>query len=288
MKNLLLIALVTLSQTISSQSRFDKIEIKTHPITDNIYMLEGSGGNIGLYVGENEILMIDSQFGPLSKKITSAIRSLSDLPIKWLVNTHWHGDHTGGNENFAKQGVTLIGHENVLKRQREGSSIRKIEAASIEAQVDITYSNDLSLNVNGYDIYVHHVDDAHTDGDAFVFFTKDNVMHMGDCFFNGRFPYIDLSSGGSVKGYLRALEGALMMSDDDTVIIPGHGKIASKEDLKSTHTMLNTLINRMEAAMVSTDLLSDISINEITAGFEGWGDGYISDERIVEILFKGL
>ena len=252
-------------------------------------MLEGSGGNIGLYVGEKEVLIVDSQFGPLSEKITTAIRAVSDLPIKWLVNTHWHGDHTGGNENFAKQGATLVGHKNVLKRQREGSDgARKVAPATQDARVDITYDNNLSLNLNGYDVYVHHVDEAHTDGDAFVLFKSDNVLHMGDCFFNERFPYIDLSSGGSVKGYIKALEGALMMIDEETVIIPGHGRLADKADLMSFYNMLKTITKRMEEAMKETDLLSDISVEEIVAGYDSWGSGFINNERIVEILFKDI
>lgn len=276
--------------SLNAQSRFDNVEIKAHKIKDHIFMLEGSGGNIGLYIGEEEVLIVDSQFAPLSKKITGAIRKITDLPIKWLVNTHWHGDHAGGNENFASQGAIIVGHRNVLERLSKPSQrMGRVNPASPEkARTDVAFEKDVTLNLTGKSIYVHHVDNAHTDGDSFVLFKDENVLHMGDCFFNSRFPFIDLSSDGSVKGYLSAIEGALMMVDDDTVIIPGHGDIADKSDLKAFHKMLSTLIGRMEPAMKNASSLEDISVEEITRDYESWGEAFISGERMVRILYDSL
>ena len=272
------------------QSRFDKVEIKPHQISENIYMLEGSGGNIGLYIGKNEVLIIDSQFAPLSDKIKAAIQQISNKPIKWLVNTHWHGDHTGGNANFSEDGVTIVGHQNVLYRlSHENKRMGQvIPPAPEKAWSDIAFGDDLTLNLSGYNVLIQHVENAHTDGDAFVLFADDNVLHMGDCFFKNRFPFIDLSSNGSVEGYLKAVEVATMMVNDDTVIIPGHGQLAGKRDLIAYHTMLSTLIERMKGAMRNTDTLADISTEEIVKGYEDWGNGFINSKRMVETLFKGL
>ena len=273
-----------------SQSRFDNVEIKPHQISENIYMLEGSGGNIGLYIGKNEVLIIDSQFAPLSDKIKAAIKQISDKPIKWLINTHWHGDHTGGNANFSEDGVTIVGHQNVLYRlSHENKRMGQvIPPAPEKAWNDIAFGDDLTLNLSGYNVLIQHVENAHTDGDAFVLFADDNVLHMGDCFFKNRFPFIDLSSNGSVEGYLKAVEVATMMVNDDTVVIPGHGQLAGKSDLIAYHTMLSTLIERMKGAMQNTDTLADISTEEIVKGYEDWGNGFINSKRMVETLFKGL
>jgi glyoxylase-like metal-dependent hydrolase (beta-lactamase superfamily II) len=207
-----------------------------------------------------------------------------------LVNTHWHGDHTGGNENFANDGTILIGHKNVLDRlSRENVRGDQVTPPAPEkARSDIAFNDQLTLNLSGDQVYVHHVENAHTDGDAFVFFPKENVLHMGDCFFNGRFPYIDLSSGGSSKGYLMAISGALMMVDDDTVIIPGHGDLADKNSLNTFHDMLSTLITRMENALKSANTLEEIDVAQITSGYDGWGSGFINNERIAQILFEDL
>ncbi len=290
MKKIFLFILAISAVSLFSQSRFDKVEIKPHKITDNIYMLEGSGGNIGLFIGENEVLIIDSQFAPLSDKIKAAIRGISSKPMKWLINTHWHGDHTGGNANMATEGLTIVGHKNVLYRlSHENMRMGKtMPPAPEQAWTDVAFEKELSLNISGYNIMVQHVENAHTDGDAFVLFGDDNVLHMGDCFFKGRFPFIDLSSAGSVQGYIKAVEVALMMTNDDTVIIPGHGAIANKNDLRDYQVMLTTVVERMQKAMKKTNLLSDIPTDEIVAGYEGWGAGFINSKRMVETLFKGL
>jgi len=193
------IIIVFTTTSMLAQGRFDKVEITTTKLTDNIYMLQGAGGNIGVSVGEDGVFVIDDQFAPLSKKILTAIKALSDKPLKFLVNTHYHGDHSGGNENMAKAGAVIIAHDNVKKRletkQNDGSTTPK------EALPVITFNDKLNITINEESVAVFHVSNAHTDGDALLFFTESNVLHTGDTYFNGRYPYIDLNSGGSVKGY---------------------------------------------------------------------------------------
>jgi len=187
-------------QSLAGQGRFENVTIKTTQLSKNIYMLVGAGGNIGVSVGDDGVFIIDDQFAPLSEKILNAIKQLSDQPLNFLVNTHHHGDHTGGNANMAKAGATIIAHDNVKKRlqqpKRDGSFNPK------EAIPIITFNDQLNITINGESIAVFHVEHAHTDGDALLYFTESNVLHTGDTYFNGRYPFIDLNSGGSVHGYI--------------------------------------------------------------------------------------
>lgn len=294
MKNLLTTAFVVIICVALSnaQSRFDDVVIKTNKVTDNIYMLEGSGGNIGVFVGEDGVFMIDDQYAPLSDKIKAAIKALSDKEIKYLVNTHWHGDHAGGNENFGKGGATIIAQENVRKRlstdQHSKAFNRTTPAAPKIAWPTITYEENMSLHINGQKIMLIHVHNAHTDGDTFVWFPDSNVLHMGDCFFKGRFPYIDIGSGGSVPGALRAIEAAMMITDADTQIIPGHGTMAAKSDLLSYYQMLSTMYDRVKKEMVAGKTVDEIKAAGLTKDYEGWGDGFINDERIIDIIWTDI
>lgn len=195
-----------------SQRDFSTVEIVVTNVADSIYMLEGSGGNIAVFTGEDGVLMVDNQFAGLSEKIKTTISDLSNHPVKYVLNTHWHGDHTGGNENFGNDGAIIVAQENVRARmstdQFNKAFNRTIEASPKIAWPQITYSEDMQIHFNGESIMLIHVHDAHTDGDAFVYFPERNVLHMGDCFFNGRFPYIDLGSGGTVDGAIKAVQTA--------------------------------------------------------------------------------
>ncbi len=205
--------------SFSYSQRFDDVKITTIPVTNQIYMLKGAGGNIGVSIGDDGVFVIDDQFAPLTDKIQAAIKSLSNGDIKFLVNTHFHGDHTGGNENMTKLGATIIAHDNVHQRmsttpKRDGSKQPKA------ALPVITFNDKMSLFINDEKIGVFHIDNAHTDGDALLYFTKNNVLHTGDTYFKGRYPYIDLNSGGSVKGYIEAVKLGLKLADEKTNI--GH------------------------------------------------------------------
>jgi len=229
MKKLILLAALFTITIACGQGRFDKVEIKVEKVTENLYMLMGAGGNIGISTGEDGVFMVDDQFAPLSEKIQAAISSISDKPVKFLMNTHFHGDHTGGNANFEAKGAMIVAQENVRKRLAENTK---------EGLPVITFSDDATFYMNGNDIFLTHVHNAHTDGDALVYFAQSNVLHTGDTFFNGRFPYIDLKRGGSLTGDIAAAKKGLMIINDDTKVIPGHGSLASKADYQNYHDML--------------------------------------------------
>jgi glyoxylase-like metal-dependent hydrolase (beta-lactamase superfamily II) len=274
-----------------AQSRFDKVEIKAEKLSDNMYVLFGSGGNIGVLVGDDGVLMIDDQFAPLSEKITAAIAKLSNKPIHYLINTHWHGDHSGGNENFAKKGATILAHQNVRKRMSEGltrSPERVTPPAPTIALPVITFSEDMTLHFNGEDIMAIHVHNAHTDGDAQIYFPKNNVLHMGDTYFNGRWPFIDIQSGGSIDGYINALNHALFLVDDATQIIPGHGKMSNRKELMAYRDTLLTVRTRIKNALAKGQSIDEMKNGDILKEWPDYGSGYINDDTIIETIAKSL
>jgi glyoxylase-like metal-dependent hydrolase (beta-lactamase superfamily II) len=267
----------------SAQGRFEKTIIKTIPLTANTYMLVGAGGNIGVSVGNDGILIIDNQFAPLSQKIIEALKQLSNEPIKYVVNTHHHGDHTGGNENFGNLGATIMAHENVKKRLEE-------KKPKIAVPV-ITFSDKLSIQINGENVLVIHVDNAHTDGDSLLYFPESNVLHTGDTYFNGRYPYIDLKSGGSIDGYINAVKTGLMYVDDETKIIPGHGKLSNKREYLTFLKMLESLKGNISAEIenekTEDEITSDTSITKTYDDLD-YGCCFISSEKIRQTVYKSL
>lgn len=277
---------------IHAQRDFSKVEIKAEKVANNIYMLTGSGGNIGVVVGEDGVFMIDSQYAPLSDKISKAIGELSEQPIKYLFNTHWHGDHSGGNENFGKKGALIVAHENVKVRMSEEQIRpfnRSTPAAPEVARPKITFEERINFNLNGEDILVYHFHDGHTDGDAVVYFPKSNVIHTGDLYFKGRFPYIDLSSGGDINGVLKNLSEILFLADSETKIIPGHGALSNKEELIEYRDMIVKVTDRMKKAIAAEMSLEEIKAANLTKEYdEEWGSGFISPERFVDILYSAM
>ena len=290
-KSLVALALM-LSFSISyAQDRFDKVEIKTEKLTDNIYVLFGAGGNIGILTGEDGVIMIDDQFAPLSEKISAAIAKISDQPVKYLLNTHWHGDHSGGNENFAKKGAMIMAHRNVRKRMSEGmtrSPERVTPPAPAIALPVVTFSDDLSLYLNGEDILAIHVHNAHTDGDAQIYFPKSNVLHMGDTYFKARWPFIDIQSGGSINGYIKALNHALFLVDEETQIIPGHGSMSNRAELMAYRDVLATVRTRIKKALADGQTLEAIKAADYIKEWEDWGAGFINNDRFIESVVKSL
>jgi cyclase len=223
-----------------AQEDLSQVEIQTQKLADRVYMMTGSGGNLGLSVGEDAVFLIDDQFAPLTPKIQAAIAKLTDKPVKFVLNTHWHFDHTGGNENLGKGGALIIAHENVRKRLSAEGFIEflgmKTQPEAKVALPVITFTRDLTFHINGDEVLAHHVARAHTDGDAIVQFRKSNVIHMGDAFFNRIYPFIDTSSGGTVGGVIAAAELVLRLADDDTKIIPGHGPLGKRPISRPTAT----------------------------------------------------
>ena len=248
---------------VSAQQDFDAVEIETVQLTAGVYMLMGRGGNIGLSVGEDGPFVVDDQFAPLTEKIQAAIGAVTSGAVRFVLNTHWHGDHTGGNENFGKAGAMIIAHENVRKRLNP-EEFREVMGRSQQAPPDalpvVTFTDAVTFYWNGETIRVFHVDPAHTDGDAIVHFTNANVVHMGDLFFRGRYPFIDVDSGGDIDGVIAAADRALAVMNSQTQIIPGHGPLSGPEDLRDYRNMLITVRDR-----VLTMVNDGMTIDEIVA-----------------------
>lgn len=282
--------LLLLTSFSIAQRDFSQVEIKVTQVTDRIFMMEGSGGNIAVLIGDDGTVMIDDQFAPLSDKIKVAIAALTEHPVTYVLNTHWHGDHTGGNENFSKDGAIIVAHENVRQRLSSENILkafdRSVPAAPEAAWPQITFQDDMKIHFNEEDILLMHIHNAHTDGDAFIYFMNQNVLHMGDCFFNSRFPYIDLGSGGSIDGAIEAVEAALMLTDTKTMIIPGHGKLARKSDLLKYYTMLVTMKSRVMDAMADGNTLEEMKAAGLDKGYESWGQAFISGGRFIDIIWS--
>lgn len=289
MKSIFLTLCVILSLQFSYGQGFDQVEITTEKITDNLHVLFGAGGNIAVLTGPEGTVMIDDQFAPLSEKIQAAIQNLTEQPVQYVINTHWHGDHTGGNENFAKKGATIIAHENVRKRLMSDNVRpfgRSSEAQPEAAWPRLTFDKNMQVHHNGVSIQLMHYHAGHTDGDALVLFGDLNVLHMGDIFFKDRFPFIDTALGGDPDGLIAIVEAALMIVDTDTTIIPGHGTISNKEDLKRYHQMLLIVKGRMMSAIQDGTALEDIDVATIVKDFESWGEGFIKSDVFVKTLYN--
>jgi glyoxylase-like metal-dependent hydrolase (beta-lactamase superfamily II) len=226
-----------LTAVVMAQNNFDKVEIKTEKLADGVWVMYGAGGNIGLCAGSDGALLIDDQYAELSPKILAAAKQAGGQPIRWVVNTHWHGDHVGGNTNMTEAGALVFAQDRVRDRLLEGQDNkffgRKVPPASGKALPVVTFGETTTLHVNGEDAVAFHVAPAHTDGDVMVWFPKANVLHMGDTFFNGLYPIIDLESGGSVDGMIGAAELALAQVKANTKIIPGHGPVTARSRTRS-------------------------------------------------------
>ncbi|MBL1210936.1 MBL fold metallo-hydrolase [Geminocystis sp. GBBB08] len=278
---------------IIAQQNFDKVEIKTIPLKGNLYLLEGEGGNIGVSVGKDGVVMIDSQFAPLSTKIKSAISKISDRPIKYLINTHYHFDHTGGNENFANDGAIIIGHDNLIKQMKIPHSIKilgmEIPASPSNALPKITFSDTTHFSFNDNQIKAFHVAPAHTDGDIVIHFADQNVIHTGDLFFNGIYPFIDTSVGGSVEGMIAAIDKILPLCNQETIIIPGHGKLSNRQELITFQEMLKTVSQRVKEGIAKNKTLEDLIKEKILADLdEKWGKGFLTSDQFLTIAYESL
>ncbi len=283
---------ITFLYTISyGQRDWSTVEITSEKLSDHIYVLFGSGGNIGLAIGEETAYVIDDQFSPLTEKILAHIKTLTDKPIKWVLNTHWHGDHTGGNENLANQGAIIIAHENVHKRmstKQDRGGGRVTEPSPKEALPMITFNDKMTLYLdNGNTMYAMHVNDAHTDGDSYYYFPQDNVLHMGDNFFVGRYPYIDLNSGGDIDGLISNVTMTLGIIDGETKIIPGHGPIASKGELEAYLEVITKLRERVLKARTQGNSLEQTQKMGLSKEWDvTHGQGFINADRIIEFIYK--
>lgn len=277
---------------LAQQRNFDAVQIKTTKVADGIYMLEGEGGNIGVSAGEDGVFLIDDQFAPLTQKILAAVKAISEKPVRFVVNTHWHGDHIGGNENLGKAGAVIIAHDNVYKRMSVGGAITALKqnyAPYPKAALPvISFSQSATFHLNGDDVTSTHLPPAHTDGDSFVRFAKANVIHTGDVFAAYRYPFIDVESGGSVKGILAAIDRLLPVIDDNTRLIPGHGGLSSKKDVLAYRKMVATVVSRIGPMVKSGRTLQQVIDAKPTREFdEEWGK-FRKPETFVEVVYRGL
>jgi glyoxylase-like metal-dependent hydrolase (beta-lactamase superfamily II) len=276
------------------QQNFDTVKIQSVKVKENIYMLKGSGGNMGLLTGKDGSLLIDDQFAPLSEKIKAAAQSLDSNPIKYLINTHIHGDHTGGNDNFQKMGVTILAQEHVRDRmmmeQVNKAMNRTTPARDAAALPVITFDDRIRLHLNGEDIEVFHFNEgSHTDGDAIIHFTKSNVFHTGDVFVRYGYPFIDYSSGGSVNGFVNVLDKLLVVLNDQSVIIPGHGELATKADVKKFRDRMAEIRDQVAAAIKKGKKPADIPALGITDKYDAeWGKGFLKGKDFVLMIAEEL
>ena len=277
----------------AAQQDFSRVEIKAARITETTYMLTGAGGNIGLSVGADAVFVIDDQFAPLTPKITAAIAQITPKPVKFVLNTHWHFDHTGGNENLGKAGAVIVAHHNVRKRMSTEQLIdflqMKMKPDPKDALPVVTFSTDLSFHINGEEVRAIHMPAAHTDGDSAVHFTGSDVFHMGDIYFNGFYPFIDAESGGSADGVVAACDRVLAIATDKTRIIPGHGPLSNPAELKAYRDMVATVSGRVKALVAQGKGLEEIKAARVSADYdEKWGKGFIKPERFAEMLARPL
>jgi cyclase len=277
----LLLLLVPVSAMVWAQQQdFSKVEIKTTPVAGNVYMLQGEGGNIGVSAGPDGLLMIDDEFAPLAPKIEEALKAINPGSLKFVLNTHFHGDHTGSNAYFGRQ-APIIAHANVRKRLAGGSTPK-------EALPVVTFDDALSVHFNGEEIKLLHVPNGHTDSDCLIFFTKSNVVHMGDQFFNGRFPNIDLGGGGDIHGYIRNVEMAIQKIPPDAKIIPGHGPLGTLDDLKKFQGMLVATADFVGKQVASGKTLEQVKAQGLPQEWKSWDKPPMGQGRWLEILYRGL
>ena len=283
------LALAALWRPAAAQQDLSKVEIKTDKLSDTVYMLSGAGGNIGLSVGADSVFVIDDQFAPLAPKIKAAIARLTPRPVQFVLNTHFHFDHTGGNEAFGSDGALIVAHDNVRRRMSSDQLINFAGNASAQkaspkvALPVVTVAGEVTFHINGDEVRAFHVPRAHTDGDLIVHFRKSNVVHMGDVFFNGMYPFIDGGSGGSAEGAIAAYDRVLALVDERTKIIPGHGPLAAKADLQATRAMVATVTQRVKDLRRAGKTVAEIRAAKVSAEFHArFGGGFINPEVFVQ------
>jgi glyoxylase-like metal-dependent hydrolase (beta-lactamase superfamily II) len=290
-KFLLLTVVLLFAVSARAQTDFSKVEIKATKVAGNVYMLEGSGGNIGVSVGDDGLLIVDDQFAPLADKIRAALKGLADKKLRFILNTHWHGDHTGGNVAFGPE-ATIIAHDNVRKRlateQKSAVFNRTTPPSPKEALPVITFNNSLSVHFNGEEIRAIHFPQGHTDGDSVIFFSSSNVVHLGDDFFAGRFPFVDLESGGTVEGLIKNIGELIEKIPAGAKLIPGHGPISTLDDLKSYHRMLQQTTEIVRQKIAAGKTVDQIKTEGLPAEWAPWGAGFIKTDRWVETIYKSL
>lgn len=285
----LALAFLSFVSAARAQGRdFSKVEIKVTPVAGKIFMLEGAGGNIGVSAGADGLLIVDDQYAPLSDKIHAALKGLSDGKLKFILNTHWHGDHVGGNEIFGAE-APIFAQTNVRKRMAVDQTVfgEKVPASPAKALPVVTFDDALSIHFNGEEIQAIHFPNGHTDGDSVIFFTGSNVVHMGDEFFNGMFPFVDIGSGGSVEGLTKNIGKILDRLPADVKVIPGHGPLSTKEGLAKFHRMLVETSRFVHEQLAAGKTVEQIKAAGFAAEWKSWGEGFIKPALWIDTIAAG-
>jgi cyclase len=285
-----LLVLPLLAGPLWAQERdFSKVEVTVTKVAGTVSVLHGAGGNIGVSVGEDGIVMVDTDYSPVAARIKAALAGLSTRPIRFIFNTHWHHDHTDGNEVF-QQLAPIIAHDNLRKRLASGGSVigRTMKPASEGALPTITFSDTASVHLNGEDIVAIHYPNAHTDGDSIVYFTQSNVIHLGDEFVTYGFPFVDLENGGSVKGMIAALKRVTERFPADVKVIPGHGPVSTLDDVKKLVQMMEETTAIVAEGMKKGRTVEQLKQEKVLGAYSKWSGEFITTDKWIEIVFNDL
>ncbi|MGH8242026.1 MAG: MBL fold metallo-hydrolase [Steroidobacteraceae bacterium] len=272
--------------------RFEQ-ELRATRLSDRLYVLEGGGGNVAVFIWDEGVLLVDDKIAPVSEKVKAAVAGLTPKPIRFVINTHWHPDHRGGNAALAGAGAVIVAHENVRRRMSVDGFVavfdRKMPASQPEALPVVTFTHDVTLHLGGEEISVTHVDAAHTDGDVFVRFGRANVLHLGDCYLNGSYPVIDYTNGGTYAGTIAAVGKALQLSDDSTQIIPGHGPISNSRELGAWRDMLATILERVRRSAAGGKSLEEIKLERPARDWDGrFPASFVTPDHVVEEAYRAV
>ena len=286
--------LFAIAIAVAQDEDLSKVQIKVTKVSGSVYMLQGAGGNIGASVGEDGIVVVDDQYAPLAEKIQAALKGVTDKPVRFIINTHYHGDHTGGNAFFQKQ-APVIAQDNVRKRLEAGGPAGNLGSISMdhkpapkEALPILTFDHDVTVHLNGEDIRALHFPSGHTDGDSIIFFPKSNVVHMGDDFVRYGFPFIDLAAGGSVEGMIAAMEEVVPKLPADVKVIPGHGDIADLDDVRTYTKMLIDTRAVVERGIQQKKTLDQLKQEKVLEPWKKYSGDFVSSDAFIETLYNDL
>ena len=277
----------------ASGQDLSKVEVKTIPLRNNLYILANSGSNAMLSIGEDGPLVIDAGMVEMSKKVAAAVTATGSGPARIVINTHWHFDHVGGNQQLAESGAIIIAHRNVRESMVDGGKLavidREVAPSPASALPDITFDTHLTLHFNGEEFLLTHVPSAHTNGDCIVYLPNSNVLHMGDTFFNGMYPFFDTNAGGTLNGIIKAFDVGMELANDQTMVIPGHGRLSNLNEMKEYRNMLSTVHGRVQKLVAEGKSLQEIIESKPTSDFDKrWGNSWLTPDMWIELIYRGM